>query len=64
MEWRGREFVSVREAVEILSESKRTYYRRVAEGIYPAPVKNGSRSLVVVDWLRCLVDRRKKGVSA
>jgi predicted DNA-binding transcriptional regulator AlpA len=61
MEWRTREFVSIKDACAALCESVRTFWRRVAAQEYPRPYKNGNRGLVAVDWLRSEVDRRKAG---
>lgn len=60
MEWRLMEFVPLRKACLLLCESVRTFYRRVADGKYPRPVKNGSRTLVSVRWLAPEVDRRHR----
>lgn len=61
MHWREREFVKLREACEILCESVRTFWRRVAANVYPRPLKNGRNCTVRVDWLAAEVERRKQG---
>lgn len=53
-------FVTVKHACEILCESVRTFYRRIAEGQYPRLCKSGRKSLVDVDWLRREVERRRR----
>jgi predicted DNA-binding transcriptional regulator AlpA len=58
-DWRSREFLTVQEAADILRESVRTFYRKIAHGIYPPCRKDGKRSLVVVSWLIRQVDRLK-----
>lgn len=63
MDWLARVFLTVKETCFILSESPRTFYRRIQEGKYPPLCKSGRKSLVSVDWVRAEIDRRKREAS-
>jgi excisionase family DNA binding protein len=55
--------VTVQAAADLLSISKRTLHRLIAAGEFPAPVKIGSSSRILVTDLERYIDRiqRRRG---